>query len=321
MDRPLPSSERLLARDATSLGTHDALLTAARHGSIVPLRRGVYIAAQTLELSGPAERHRALALAVGHQRVAPVFAGFTAAVLWGLPVVGATPTEVFLLSPSTSGRRRGGVVEFARTRRIDLVQSDGFTLTSLPDTLIDVARTMPHLTALVMLDAALHRDRFSTDEPLTTIDELRERFAARLPFPGSRKVAALLDMATEDADSPLETLSRWRARELGFPEPELQRRVWIPSLGMYVYLDLAWPEFGVWGEADGAGKYLGAFSADGQDRLAADVVLDEKRRENAVRRTTRWNCARWGWPEAWNPPAFRSILLEAGLPILGRRPR
>ena len=156
-------------------------------------------------------------------------------------------------SPSASGQRRGGVVEFARTRPTDLVQSDGIRLTSLPDTLIDVARTMPHLTALVMLDAAVHRDRFSTDEPLTTIDELRERFATRLPFPGSRKVAALLDMATKDADSPSDTLRRWRARELGSPEPELQGRVWILSgRGMYVYFDLAWPEFGVWGEADGA---------------------------------------------------------------------
>jgi len=231
----------------------------------------------------------------------------TAAVLHGLPVVGV-PAEVVLLAPGPSGRRRNGVVELTRRGVEEIVQEDGHQITSIPETVIEVARTATMLDALIIADAALRRPRFGPGEPRCTSGELLEAFHRRLPFPRSLRVAAVLDRATADADSPLESLSRLRMEELGFPPPVLQLPVRRPGRAAASYLDFAWPEYGVWGEADGARKYRTL------DTVRPQQLLEEKRREDELRAVTGWRCARWSWRDAWDRRPLRDILLRAGLP-------
>ncbi|MET1015385.1 MAG: hypothetical protein ABWX76_01120 [Leifsonia flava] len=316
---PMTAANLVLSRRAGELGLADALRAARQAGELVRLRRGVYLPERTLEPLTELEYYIALALAVGEQRARPVFAGFTAAVLHGLPVVDGFSREVFLLSPTASGRRRNGVVEFGRRDPVDLVDLDGVATTAMPDTLIDVARSRSLLQALVMADAALRVDRLGTKPPLTTADELRSAFERRLPFPGSRRVAAVLDRATQ-AESPLETLSRLRIEELGFPAPTLQYPVTLPS-GSTVHLDLAWPEYRAWGEADGDGKYLGSLLDPDDRRSPGQIVIAEKKREDAVRSALHWNCGRWDWAEAWNSTPLAAKLLALGLPRTPHRRR
>lgn len=317
MDLHLPTTPNglILARTAQRHGLRSTLNTALGAGSVTPLRRGIYVASDTAQTAGPRERHRQLALAVGHQRKQAVFAGFTAAVLWGLPVVGAVPSAVYLLSPTASGRQRNGVIEFAGKPGIQLAEHQGLILTSIAETLVDVARTMPMLTALAMFDAALHVPRFGQVPPLCTADELGEAFHRRLPFHGSQRVRALLDWATPLVESPLESLSRVRFDELGVPAPVLQYPVWLPRSNRTVHLDFAWPEYGVWGEADGDGKYLGNSVSSGDRRSPGEIVSAEKKRENEVRAVLDWRCGRWDWGEAWHAATLRAILRELGLPL------
>ncbi|WP_136708681.1 hypothetical protein [Agromyces sp. H66] len=300
---------------ARSIGVSASLLTARDAGELVVVRRGVYVPTGFDELPA-VEQHRTRAFAVAHQRPGVVFAGFTAAVLQGMPVVGGVPREVVVLATKKSGRRRNGVVEIVRRVGTHVMTADGVTTTSRIDTLLEVARTRPLLTALAIVDAELYRPRFGEAGAKCTLEELRQAFAAMLPFPGSRRVAAVLDRATHLAETPLETLSRVRIDELGFPQPELQRSVQRPRSGSLAFLDFAWPEHGVWGEADGDGKYLGNARRNGDLRSAAEIVRDEKARENEVRAATRWACARWEWADAWKSGPLRDILLEAGLPRL-----
>lgn len=299
---------------ARTAGVSASLLTARDAGELVALRRGVYLPSASLEEMSAAERYRTLAFAVAQQRPGAVFAGFTAAVLHGMPVVGGVPDHIVVLATRASGRRGNGVVEIVRRGRAPVMTSDGVMMTSLVDTLLEVARTRSLLTALTMVDAALYLPRFGDDAALCTMEELRTAFAAMLPFPGSRRVAAVLDRATHLAETPLETLSRVRIEELGFPSPELQRPVMRPRSRSLAFLDFAWPDHGVWGEADGDGKYLGNARRTGDRRPAAQIVRDEKARENEVRAATRWACARWDWAEAWKSGPLRDILREAGLP-------
>lgn len=323
MREPLPSAGDglQLSRDAEAVGLHARFLAARHGGQLTPLRRGVYISSERAAEMTAVDRYRASVLAVGHQRRRPVFAGLSAAVLWGLPVVRPIPNEVYLLAPGTSGRRRNGVVEFARRAGVLLDEHNGLVLTALADTLIDVARTMPFLTAMVMVDAALHRPRFGGIPPLCTEAELIDAYERRLPFPGSARVLAVLERRTTLVESVLETVSRVHVEQLGFPAPVLQYPVALPRTGRTVYLDTAWPEHGVWGEADGDGKYLGDTRSGRDPRDIAAIMLAEKRRENDVRAVTRWNCARWGWDEAWRLSQLRALLLEAGLPLIrGPRP-
>lgn len=201
--------------------------------------------------------------------------------------------------------------------------ASGCLVTPIIDTLIEVARSQPLLTALTMVDAALHRPR-SGVAPRCTVEELHARFEELLPFPSSRKVAAVLTRATDLAETPLETLSRVQISEFGFPEPTLQFEVVRSGSGRTAFLDLAWPEHGVWGEADGAGKYAGGGSPEGTDavgRTPAEVVREEKRREDEVRAATGWRCVRWDWSDAWHGEPLRRALVEAGLPQHARRQR
>lgn len=303
---------------ANDAGLSASLLTARDKGAVAAVRRGVYLESDRLESASGVELHRVRAHAVAQQRGNVVFAGITAAILSGLPVVGRVPEEIVVLAHGTSGRRRNGVVELVRPRGDVQANSDGIVTTGLVDTLLEVARSHPGLMALTMLDAALHAPRLGVREPRCTIDQLRERAVGLHPFPGCPRVMALLGRATHLAETPLETLSRVRFDEIGFPAPQLQLAVGRQRDEARAYLDFAWPEHGVWGEADGVGKYLGGARAHGDPRTAADVVVDEKRREDDVRAATGWTCARWGWQEAWQTAPLRRVLLQAGLPIVRR---
>lgn len=303
----------LTAARARSIGVSASLLTARDAGELVAVRRGVYVPTGFDELPA-VEQHRTRAYAVAHQRPGVVFAGLTAAVLLDMPVVGGVPDQIVVLARRGSGRRRNGVVEIVRQSGARVSTADGIMTTSRLDTLLEVARTRPLLTALAMVDAELYRPRVGDAGARCTIEELREAFAGMLPFPGSRMVRAVLERATHLAETPLETLSRVRIEELGFPEPELQWSVRRSGSGSLAFLDFAWPEYGVWGEADGDGKYLGNARRNGDQRSAAEIVRDEKARENEVRAATSWACARWDWAEAWKSGPLREILLQAGLP-------
>ncbi|TYL52421.1 hypothetical protein [Agromyces mariniharenae] len=301
---------------ARAAGVSATLLTARDAGRLVAVRRGVYVPSAGRDELASVVRHREMAFAVAHQRPRVVFAGITAAVLSGMPIVGGAPHDVVVLATGSSGRRRNGVVEIVRRTDAPTLTDDGIAVTPVVDTLIEVARSRPQLTALTMADAALWVPRFGSGHPATTIEALRDAFEARLPFPGSRRVAAVLDRASSRAETPLETLSRLRIEELGFPAPELQLRVDRPHGRGPAFLDFAWPDHGVWGEADGGGKYLGSGVVDRVRRSPAEIVRDEKERENDVRSVTGWTCGRWDWDEAWNGGALRRILLQAGLPLV-----
>lgn len=314
-----PEIEILHARDARQLGDYSQLLTERRAGRVAPLRRGVYAVAASIETADPRARHRALAYASDAQRVNAVFAGLTAAIIHRLPVIGPVPSEVQLLSSTSSGRRRNGTREFARTGTESIVTIDGLAVTSLGDTLIDVMRREPLITALAMTDAALYTDRSDRGSARSTMEELSHRASEFAGRPGSRKIDAVLRRATTLAESPLESLSRWRIEQLGGPSPVLQHAV-VLSSGRVAHLDFAWPELGLWGEADGAGKYLGLSDAGANGMTTAQIVITEKRREDEIRGITGWRCIRWGWSDAWDVQRFRTLLARTGLPLDRRAP-
>jgi hypothetical protein len=105
--------------------------------------------------------------------------------------------------------------------------------------------------------------------------------------------------------------------ELGFPIPELQvdfsdRRGFIGTV------DFWWPDQQLIGEFDGVAKYIRLEYTSG--RSAAEVVVDEKNRENRLRargpRVTRWD-----WSIAKSPALLLEHLTGAGLSSSRRRQR
>lgn len=294
-------------------GLTPAAFARERGQSLVKLRRGVYTNGVSDE---PAETHRTAVRAAMALRTNPVAAGLSAAALMGLPLVGNWPAEPQLLSPGSYGRRRNGVVELARWGGEEVVTAGDLALTSPADTLVEVCRTAPFLTALVMVDAALAIDRFRGTPPLVTIEDVWRSWQNRMPFRGCARASRVIEFARVGVESVLETLSRSTIYELGFPNPVLQHCLSLDEGLGDAYLDLAWPEFRVAGEADGVAKYL-------RPRYLTELspeqrIIREKRRDAGIRRQG-WTPAHWLWADAWSRDGLRRALCDAGLPIV-RRP-
>jgi hypothetical protein len=306
----------VLSSDMAAAGLDALVRTEIRHGSLERVRRGAYVDAESARLWSPEERFRTQVQAVLSTRASGVAAGLAAAVLLGFPMTGSWPSEVQVLATGASGRRRNGVIEVPRRGAEVTIESGGFCSTSVVDTLLEVCRSAPFLTALTMVDAAIRIDRYGRRPSAPTRDELWSGYDLRMPFRGSRRVRRVLEFAATGADTPFETLSRMVVDELGFPEPTLQHPIWLPRSRRTVFCDLAWPDYRIDGEADGWGKYVNP--EYGPDIALTDRVRLEKRRENEVR-GVRWTPARWEWRDAWHREPLRAILLEAGLPIVRRR--
>jgi len=282
-----------------------------RAGDAVRVRAGV-AAEPTSWATTSAQRHRARILAaVRTRRREEVVLGYeSAALLHGLPRLGPWPDEVSLIDDrgTRPASRRNGIRWHRESLDAgDIARIEGLLVTSLERTLVDVARSRGFAGATLALDHALH----DAAAPAVLHDGLRTRIAS---LPGARGVrSARLAVAFADgrAQSPGESLSRARMHELGFLAPDLQVRMPRPD-GPDDVVDFDWPEQGTFGEMDGVGKYVRTEYARG--RAAAEVVIEEKIREDRIRRRHRPFCLRWGWAEALRPDLLARILAEGGIP-------
>lgn len=342
MPHSLPIDPRGLIHiaDARASGQVGELRAAVARGELEPVRRGVYranLSAAGSRARDPGARadgippdgdradrlaHLSRVHAVARTFREPVFTSYSAAALLGLPIIGDWPAEVYTVSRGGHGRRRAGVVEVARTGSVGFMAVDGCVITSVEFTLLQLARHAPLVAALTATDAALHVGRFGGTPPLTTLERLEAEQERLKPYPRSRRADAVLARTTSLADTPIETGSRLLIEELGFAAPELQHELWLAELGKRAFLDFYWPEVDVGAEADGRGKYRGGVQLSGTTaaavRAAADAVIAEKDRENAIRRRVS-GFDRWDWNEMLAKRPVEARLVRLGVPRVRRR--
>ena len=101
--------------------------------------------------------------------------------------------------------------------------------------------------------------------------------------------------------------------QIGCPPPELQRTFRDRNGAFVATTDFWWPDYNLAGEFDGRSKYLREEFTQG--RTPAQVVIDEKVREDALRALGP-GMSRWVWEEALSARALRLKLTRAGLPCL-----
>lgn len=306
----------VLWRDAVDLGLEQSLRSAVRSGQLVRVRPGVYRHSKPDDAQRYGSvRHAELVRAAAVSLRQPVFTGYSAAAVLGLPILGSWPAEVYVRGATSNGHRTSGVVQVGRLSDEAPVVVDGVLMTSVEITLIQLARQTTLRDALAATDAALRIPRHRADRPsLTTIDRLRTVHDELRPYRGCRRFAAVLARATTLSDSVLETDSRLLFEHFGYAEPVLQHRVELPELGTVARLDFWWPGVGAAAEADGRGKYRRA-----SVRESADTVIAEKDRENAIRRRVR-AFDRWDWSDRRAVTPVLTRLDALGVPR-SRRPR
>lgn len=293
----------ILTPDVTLPGERAALYRAAARGAFVRVIRGAYVEAAYWAGLDYEERHLTRMRAARLLDPGLVFSHLTAALAHGLPVVGGDLAIPHALGEPSGGTRSRTWLRrhaIARPRTIELI--DGIPVTSLVDTLVDVAAGYPPEVAVPALDHAIAHAGVGREEVLAGLSLVP-------PSGGAVRGTWSARFADPRSGSAGESLSRVGIHRLGLPHPELQVRI-EDALGFIGVVDFYWPDHRLIGEFDGLGKYLREALTGG--RTAGEVVVEEKHREDRLRATGR-GVARWGWQDARNTGSLRRILADAGL--------
>lgn len=186
----------------------------------------------------------------------------------------------------------------------------GRLVTDLASTVVDVALTQELRRSVPVLDVALHRGVERT--------ALRAELDARSAVHGRDRARFAIEFADPRSGSGGESVARVALDEVGAPKPELQTE-FRDAVGFVARVDFWFPEQGVVLEFDGTAKYRDpAMRAAGL--TAEDVLLQEKRREDRLRRLSDVrHVGRFGWVETQDTGRLRALLVGLGLPLEARR--
>lgn len=266
-------------------------------GELIKVRHGGYARGQ---YAAGEQAHRAL-IATTVPTLAPdsVLSHQSAALLWGLPV----PLRLLDKVHATRGGSSGGNVTATlhSHRRLLAAQQitsvDGYLVTTLARSAVDLATMTRRPESLAVLDAALRLG--------CPVDLLAEELDASGRRRGIGLVRWSLPHANGLSESPGESISRYWMIMGGVAEPELQFEVRDDRGHLLGRSDFAWPAHRVLGEFDGQIKYEEASGLS--DRSVTEVVMAEKRRETSIF-FDGWRMLRWGMADLRAGRAFASRL-------------
>lgn len=292
-------------RDMRRRGTPSAL---AR--DLEALWRGVRTPAAAWRAADEATRqHARVRAAVGLRREG-VLVGESAALLHGIPLIDGLDPRVHVLARAGVGSRtRGSIRERSFAVPPDVVEIGGIPVSSIADTVVDLARHSTLRRAVVAVDHVLHAEAVAGRDP----ERLRETLRVRVDRLGSGRGVRMAAEAVSFADArpglPLESVSRVEIAVAGFPAPRL-RHAWHLPDGATVVTVFDWPACGLVGDIDGREMY-GVLAAEQADGLVG-AAFREKRRENALR-LLGLRVIRWEWREAIAADPLIALLRTAGL--------
>jgi very-short-patch-repair endonuclease/predicted transcriptional regulator of viral defense system len=252
--------------------TENRLKALVRSGRLVRVRRGVYATKPAIDYAavnprrGHALQVAAVGSAVGRDAVA---SHHSAALIHGINLLNQPMDTVTLTRPPakrTSRLRSDGVVFHAAELPADHVTSRyGLLVTTVPRTVIDLARTSPFREAVVAADSALQAE-LTMKADLVTVAGVCQR------WPGIQQARRVIEFSDDRAESALESCARVAFADAGLEPPELQVTIHGPDWSFRV--DLCWPRHRVIAEADGLAKYNSRRDLAKQferDRLLRDV--------------------------------------------------
>jgi very-short-patch-repair endonuclease len=233
--------------------TEARLRSLVRSGSLVRVWHGVYATQSAVgwAKASPTRGHALLVMAarasVGRDSVA---SHQSAALIHGLDLFPRPADKVILTRPTArrSGRLRSSALFFHAAELPDdhVTQLLGARVTTVPRTVVDLARVSSFMSAVVTADSALRTDATTKEALIATCD-----VCAR--WPGIRQARRAVDFSDSRAESVLESCARVIFDEHGLDPSELQFTITGPDFRYSV--DFYWPKYRVIAEADGEIKY------------------------------------------------------------------
>ncbi|MFT4123469.1 MAG: type IV toxin-antitoxin system AbiEi family antitoxin domain-containing protein [Microbacteriaceae bacterium] len=280
-----------------------ALVRAVDRGELIRLRRGVYVRAEVWNGADGTGRHLLrVRAALSQMSGTPILTGFSAAAVWGMPVMAFPDVVTIAEEWKGGGRSAPGVRRTAAAfTTAAVVERDGFRLTTPSRTALELTRTVPFAQVIGSLDWLLWRknpDRITREELAAEVELLTRRF-------GLARAQLAAAFATDLSDSYGESLCRALIHEAGFDRPTLQLE--IRDAQGVMRPDFAWERDRVLLEFDGRGKYLRGM---GNGDEPGEVVWREKRREDRLR-ALGWTVMRATWADLMRPERLIRLLVEA----------
>jgi hypothetical protein len=306
-----------LAREYLTVGADRTLRRQFANGFMTRLAPGVYVESPLLKTLAKDEQYRLRVLATA-QITDPgtQFSHDSAAAMWRLPSFGVWSPRIHARAAREGGGRSGAAIQ---RHGIGLdpypVTIDDLSVTSLERTVVDIAMQSGFFRAVGMMDDALRAPvegdfRHALGLAPANHSDIRALVATLGKGPGSNRARLATEFATPLSGSLGESLSRCQFHILGIPTPELQVPFWDEE-GLIGYADFYWRHLDLIGEFDGDLKY-GADRQFQRDISARQVLLDEKRREDRMRRVVR-SFTRWGWDTALDRRKLAAHLHPFGL--------
>jgi predicted transcriptional regulator of viral defense system len=198
--------------------TDTRLEGAVRRGELKRLTLGVYRSvrpeAGASSVQDIDDEHRARAVAAALAVPESVISHASAALMHDLPVLRRPGRPCITVRPRFTGDATCAHLYRAQLPDHHRDARRGIPCTSVTRTVIDVARHDGLMAGVVAADAAL-----GVATSITALKDCLDECARWPGIANARKAVVLADARSE---SPLETLSRLRLAEIGFPTPALQ---------------------------------------------------------------------------------------------------
>jgi hypothetical protein len=212
--------------------------------------RGVFTGTYRLKSAEPSPRLRlsAAGLSIGREVSACLH---TAAELHGFGVLDDVITHVVVPPGEACARRADLWPHQLALAAGDVVRLRcGALVTSADRTAIDLARTLPRIDILPVLDAAFTAG-------VCTPESLAAELDRHAGLPGVRQARELLPLAQRGPESPQESRLRLRCHDAGLPPPTVQLPVLDARGRPCRWLDLGWEAAKVGLEYDGEEGHVG----------------------------------------------------------------
>lgn len=228
------------------------LRTLINSGALVQLRYGSYATRAAMEWArdNPRRSHVLHVFAamdrVGRDTTA---SHESAAVMHDLALLRRPVDTVALTCPPgqrRSGKRPGIAMYAAALPPGHQARMYQVPLTNPMRTAADLARTLPFMEAVAVVDSALNKELAAKSEILGIIEK-----CAR--WPGARQARRVLEFAEPGAESVLESCGRVILSEHGVERPQVQAT--LRGSGFSYCVDLYWPRYKTIVEFDGLMKY------------------------------------------------------------------
>jgi len=233
-------------------------------GAIQRIQRGAYIYASDATGLRDDDRLRVRCIAAHKAGLQGVFSHESAAVLWGLDLMGV-PARLNVCSNAKSPSDRGRIRRYRFTLESDevtVIPGTSIPVTTVTRTLQDCVRTMPFRNAVVLTDSVMRRGLLTPEAVTDALTHLTGHGRSNGPL-----VVRAMDASSESAG---ESLTRCLLMEHELPSPVTQYP--IVCEGRRYRTDFAWPELRVILEFDGEQKYVDYPGRDRQEAAPARAL-------------------------------------------------